>query len=78
MKASLTEEGQYNLHSMKEIFSTGSFMGLDYEKRKCQETKAYDKCKTSLHVEMLRQKCGCLPLSLRLSEQVDNKLGVDM
>ena len=53
-------------------------MGLDYEKRKCQETKAYDKCKTSLHVEMLRQKCGCLPLSLRLSEQVDNKLGVDM
>ena len=45
-------------------------MGLDRETRKCQNVEAYDECRTRLHEECLRQKCGCLPLSLRLSEKV--------
>ena len=55
---------------MKEIAVTDSFMGLEKDTRKCQNIETYDDCKTRLHVEHLRQECGCLPLSLRLSEKV--------
>ena len=67
---SLFGEGQFNLLSLKEIAVTDSFMGLDKETRKCQNIETYDDCKTRLHVEHLRQECGCLPLSLRLYEKV--------
>ena len=63
-------EGQFNLHSMKEIALTDSFMGLDRDSRKCRNIETHDDCKTRLHIEHLRQKCGCLPLSLRLSIKV--------
>ena len=49
---------------------TDSFMGLDRDVRKCQKTETYDKCKTWLYVDNLRKDCGCLPLSLWLSEKV--------
>ena len=45
-------------------------MGLDKGTRKCQNIETYDDCKTQLHEEHLRQECGCLPLSLRLSDKV--------
>ena len=63
-------EGQYNLHSLKEIVVTDSFMGLDINKRNCQIIETVDDCKTRLYAENLRQQCGCLPLSLKLSEKV--------
>ena len=63
-------EGQYNLNNMKEIFVTESFLGLDRSTRKCQNIETYDNCKTRLHLENMRQKCGCIPLSLKLSEEV--------
>ena len=63
-------EGQFNLHSMKEINVTDSFMGLDKNTRKCQNIETYDDCKTRLHIEYLKQECKCLPLSLRLSKKV--------
>ena len=66
----INEEGQYNLNNLKEISVTDSFMGLDRATRNCQETESYDDCKTWIHVENLRHECGCLPLSLRLSEKV--------
>ena len=69
-------EGQFNLHSMKEIAVTESFMGLDIDTRKCQNVETYDDCKTRLYIEHLRQECGCLPLSLRLSEEVIQKISI--
>ena len=39
-------EGQYNLHSMKEISVTDSFMGLDRHIRKCLNIETHDDCKT--------------------------------
>ena len=63
-------EGQYNLNNIKEISVTDSFMGLDGDTIQCQNVETYDDCKTRLHVRQLRQECGCLPLSLRLSEEV--------
>ena len=69
----INEEGQYNLNNLKEISVTDSFMGLDGATRNCQETESYEDCKTWIHVENLRQECGCLPLSLGLSEKVKLK-----
>ena len=66
----ILEEGQYNFNNLKEISVTDSYMGLDRATRNCQETETYNKCKTWLHVDNLRQECGCLPLSLKLSEKV--------
>ena len=69
----IIEEGQYNLNNLKEITVTDSFIGLDRETKNCQNVEAYDKCKTQSHIHNLRQECGCLPLSLRLSEKVNFK-----
>ena len=55
---------------MKEISVTESFLGLDRDTRNCQNIETFDSCKTKLHLEHLRQKCGCMPLALRLSEEV--------
>ena len=63
-------EGQYNLNNMKEISATDSFMGLDKDTRKCQNIETINECKTRIHIDKLRLKCGCLPLSLKLSEKV--------
>ena len=59
--------------SLKEVVVTDSFMGLDRDVRKCQNVEAYDECKTKSHVKNLKQECGCLPFSLRLSEKVKLK-----
>ena len=63
-------EGQYNFLSLKEISVTESFMGLDTDTIKCQNFESYNDCKTSLYLRNMRKECGCLPLSLRLSEKV--------
>ena len=46
-------------------------MGLDRDKRNCQQFETYDDCKTRDYIKYMRQECGCLPLSLRLSEKVN-------
>ena len=63
-------KGQYNLHSMDEISVTDSFLRFDKNIRNCQNVETYDDCNTRVQLEKLRQECGCLPLSLRLSEKV--------
>ena len=64
------EEGQFNLNNLKEISVTESFMELDINARECQKKDIYDDCKTWLHIKNLGQECGCIPLSLRLSDKV--------
>ena len=57
---------------MKETIVTDSFMGLDKNTRKCQNFETYNGCKTQLYIDSMIEKCGCLPLSLKLSEKVKN------
>ena len=64
-------EGQFNLNNMKEISVTDSFLGLSRDTRNCQNIETYNDCKTRLYVDTLRKECGCLPLSLKLSEKVN-------
>ena len=57
---------------MKETVVTESFMGLDRDIRKCQNFETYNDCKTQLYIDNMRQECGCLPLSLKLSDKVNS------
>ena len=45
-------EGHYNLHSMKEIYVTDSFLGLDRDTRNCQNIESLDDCKTKHHLDV--------------------------
>ena len=67
----LVGEGQYNLNNLKEVTVTDSFLGLEKDTRHCQNIETYHDCKTRVHIENLRQECGCLPLSLKLLEKVN-------
>ena len=66
----LTGEGEYNLNSIKEEEVTESFLGMDQSVRGCQNEEHYDECTTHWYIENMREKCGCLPLSIALSDQV--------
>ena len=66
----LSGEGQYNLNILKEIEVTESFIGLDEYVRQCQIVETYDDCTTRHYIENMRKSCGCLPLALRIYEQV--------
>ena len=66
----ILEEGEYNLNNLKEISVTDSFMELNRDIRNCQNIKSNEHCKEKFYVENLMQECGCLPLSLRLTEKV--------
>ena len=55
---------------MKEISVTDSFMGLSQDTIKCQNLETFNDCETKIHVKNLKQECGCLPISLKLSERV--------
>ena len=46
-------------------------MGLDKNTRKCNNVEKHDICSTRLLLENMRQECGCLPLSLRLTREVN-------
>ena len=67
----LNGEGEYNLKSIKQEQATESFLGLDKAVRGCQNEEHYDECTTRQYIENMREKCGCLPLSIALSDQVN-------
>ena len=66
----LTGEGEYNLNSLKEEEVTQSFLGMHQSVRGCQNEEHYDECTTRWYIENVREKCGCLPLFIALSDQV--------
>ena len=66
----LNGEGDYNLNSIKLEEVTESFLGLDQAVRGCQNEEHYDECTTRQYIEYMMGKCGCLPLSIALSDQV--------
>ena len=66
----LTGEGEYNLNIIKEEEVTESFLGMDQSVRGCQNEEHYDECTTRQYINNMREKCGCLPLSIALSDQV--------
>ena len=67
----LSVEGSFNLNILKEIKVTESFNKLDEDIKKCQNVETYNECTTRNYIYQLKRKCGCLPLALRLSDQVN-------
>lgn len=66
----LSFQNEYNLNVIKEIEVTESFLTLDEDIRDCQNDESYDECKTRNYIDVVREKCNCLPMVLRLSENV--------
>ena len=62
-------EGLYNLNDLKEIVATDSFLGMDEEKRKCQNEEPHV-CTTRQYVNTYLEECGCLPLSMKHGQKV--------
>ena len=63
------EEFEYNLNALTKIEVTDSFMGQDENVRGCQPDPLYN-CTTRQYLDALLDQCGCLPLSIRLSNKV--------
>ena len=64
-------EGEYNLIGIKEIKPTESYLGLDQDIRQCQNAEPFYNCTTERYHEAFLRECGCLPFSIRLSNEVD-------
>ena len=64
-------EGKYNLNALKEIDVTESYLGLDQDVRGCQNKESFHNCTTRKYIDTLRDKCGCIPLNIRLSDMVN-------
>ena len=56
---------EFNLNVMKEMKITEAFLGLDMELQNCELETSYDNCTTLSILERLKEKCDCLPFTLR-------------
>ena len=70
MPIKLKGEGEYNINVLTKIDITDSYYGLDEDIRECQNEEPQDNCTTRLYVTTILNKCGCLPLNMRLSDKV--------
>ena len=63
-------EGEYNLNSVKQIKVTSDYLSLSKSVIKCQTEESFENCTTQHHLKRLLEQCQCLPLSIRVSENV--------
>ena len=63
-------EGDYNLNVVKEVKVTESFLGLDADVKGCNMEETFENCTTKIYIETVKQKCGCLPFNIYLSDKV--------
>ena len=66
----LVGEGEYNLNVLTDIKVTESYLGLDENIRKCQNEEPFDNCTTRQYRNTFLGDCGCLPLNIRLFNEV--------
>ena len=62
------------LLALKEIRVTESYLGLDKEKRGCQNLEPIDNCTTRQYQDTIIGECGCLPLNIRILTEVCYKI----
>ena len=63
-------EGDYNLNVVKEVKVTDSFLGLDSDVKGCNMEETFENCTTKIYIETVKEKCGCLPFNIYLSDKV--------
>ena len=64
---------EYKLDDLTQIKVTDSFIGLDEHVRECQTIEPLFNCTTRKYLATLVEKCGCLPLNIRMSNEVTTK-----
>ena len=64
-------EGEYNINNLKEIAVTDSYLGEDEDVIKCQNKESLHNCTTREYRDAVLKECGCLPLNIRLSNEVN-------
>ena len=67
----LSLDMEHHLNVIKEISVTDSFLLFDECIRECHE-ESYDECTTKKYKKIFFNQCKCLPLQLRLNEQVSS------
>ena len=58
------------MNVVKEVDHTDSFHGLESQ-AECQDEESLLDCQTRQTVDKIREDCQCLPLSIRLTNEVD-------
>ena len=56
------------MNVLTEIEVTESYLALDKDIRGCQNEEPFDNCTTRQFIDTFLDKCGCLPLNIRLNE----------
>ena len=69
----LSFESIYNLNNIKEVSVTDSFVTLDEKTRGCSNDFTFDECTTKLYVDAVNGTCNCLPMKMRVSNEVSRK-----
>ena len=64
-------ENNYNLNVIKELKTASSFFLIDETVRKCKDDLTFDECVTNKYIDELIEKCKCLPLTLRFTNEVN-------
>ena len=57
-------EGKFNLNVVKYIQVTDAFLGMDKDKKECQNEEYLDSCLTRLHMDAIIRECKCVPFSI--------------
>ena len=57
------------MNNLKEIEVTDSYLGMDEKVRGCQNEETFV-CSTRQYVDTFLSSCGCLPLHMRLKNEV--------
>ena len=63
-------EGEYNVNVLKEIKVSESYLGMDQGVTECQNEESFYNCTTRKFKDTLLEKCGCLPINIRISNEV--------
>ena len=58
------------MNVVKEVKVTDSFLGLDSDVKGCNMEETFENCTTKIYIETVKQKCGCLPFNIYLSDKV--------
>ena len=66
----LLYEGDYNLNVLKEVIATDSFLGMDENKRECQNKESQLTCSTKNYLDTLRRECNRIPFNIKQDQVV--------
>ena len=68
---SISDEGNYALTAVKEIYATEDFLGLDEKTKQCQSEETLEDCRMEKYLKDGLNKCKCTPYGIRNYSNVE-------